>query len=31
MIEFDEITGPSLVLLHYIGTGKLWQIKTFGG
>ena len=21
----------SLVLVHYIGTGKLWQIKRFGG
>ena len=29
--EFGRITGYSLVLVHYIGTGKLWQIKRFGG
>ena len=26
-----QIPGYSLVLVHYIGTGKLWQIKWFGG
>ena len=29
--EFGGLTGYSLVLVHYIGTGKLWRIKKFGG
>ena len=29
--EFGGLTGYSLVLEHYIGTGKLWWIKRFGG
>ena len=29
--EFGGLTGYSLVLVHYIGTGKLWWIKRFGG
>ena len=29
--EFGGLTGYSLVLVHYIGTGKLWRIKRFGG
>ena len=28
--EYGRLTGYSLVLVHYIGTGKLWQIKRFG-
>ena len=28
--EFGRLTGCSLVLVHYIGTEKLWQIKRFG-
>ena len=24
--EFGELTGYSLVLIHYIGTGKLWHV-----
>ena len=27
--EFGELTGYSLVRVHYIGTGKLWWIKRF--
>ena len=29
--EFGGVTGYSLVLVHYFGTGKLWWIKRFGG
>ena len=29
--KFGRLTGYSLVLVHYIGTGKLWGIKRFGG
>ena len=29
--KFGGLTGYSLVLVHYIGTGILWQIKRFGG
>ena len=29
--EYGGLTGYSLVLVHYIGTEKLWQIKGFGG
>ena len=29
--EFGGLTGCSLVLVHYIGTGKLWWVKRFGG
>ena len=29
--KFDGLTGYSLILVHYIDTGKLWQIKRFGG
>ena len=29
--KFGRLTGYSLVLVHYIGTGKLWLIKRFGG
>ena len=29
--EFGGLTGYSLVLAYYIGTGKLWRIKRFGG
>ena len=29
--KFGGLTGYSLVLVHYIGTGKLWRIKRFGG
>ena len=28
---FGGLTGYSLVLVHYISTGKLWRIKRFGG
>ena len=28
---FGGLTGYSLVLVHYIGTGKLWRIERFGG
>ena len=28
--EFGGLTGYSLVLVYYIGTGKLWQIESFG-
>ena len=28
--EFGGLTGYLLVLVHYIGTGKLWQIRRFG-
>ena len=28
--EFGGLTRYSLVLVHYIGTGKLWWIKRFG-
>ena len=28
--KFGRLTGYSLVLVHYIGTGKLWRIKRFG-
>ena len=30
MVDYNEIgglTGPSLVLIHYIGTEESWQIK----
>ena len=27
--EFGGLTGYSLVLVHYVGTGKLWWIKRF--
>ena len=26
-----RLSGYSLVLVHYIDTGKLWQVKRFGG
>ena len=29
--EVGGITGYSLVLVHHIGTEKVWQIKKFGG
>ena len=29
--KFGGLTRYSLVLVHFIGTGKLWQIKRFGG
>ena len=29
--EFGKLSGYSLVLVHYIGIGKLWRIKRFGG
>ena len=29
--RFGRLTGYSLVLVHYIGIGKLCQIKRFGG
>ena len=29
--EFGRLTGYSLVLVHYICTGKLWRIERFGG
>ena len=28
--NFGRLTGYSLVLVHYIGTGKLWWIERFG-
>ena len=28
---FGGLTGYSLVGVHFIGTGRLWQIKRFGG
>ena len=28
MNSFGVLTGYSLVLVHYIGTGKLWQIRS---
>ena len=28
---FGGLTAYSLVLVHYIGSGKLWQIENFGG
>ena len=31
LYEFGGLTGYSLILVHYIGTGNLWQIKRFGG
>ena len=30
-LMFGGLTGYSLVLVHHIGTGKLLQIKRFGG
>ena len=29
--EFGGLTGYLLLLVHYIGHEKLWQIKRFGG
>ena len=28
---FGGLTGYSLVLVHYIGMGKLWWVERFGG